>query len=296
LVSTVPRYELTEVNVKARFAILAAMLFLFIVPVIGQEQPLYFIMIADPQFGMYDANKDFVRETANYEFAAATVNRLKPAFVVVLGDLVNKSGDAAETAEFLRITHKIDASIPVYLLAGNHDVGREPTPEALAYYRQNFGRDYYSFRAGPVYGIVLNSGLIIAPQKVESDYQAQDSWLKKELEAAKQSDAQQIIVFQHHPYFLEKVDEPDRYGNVPLERRRPMLELFHRYGVHYIFVGHTHQNISMQDGDIEMTASGPVGMTLGDEGSGIRMAVVTASGVRHRYYSFGKLPDRLEIK
>jgi serine/threonine-protein phosphatase CPPED1 len=281
---------------KTRFAVLAAMFLFLILPAVGQEQSLYFIMLADPQLGAYNANKDFVRETANYEFAVATVNRLKPSFVIVLGDLVNKTGDPAQTAEFLRITRKIDSSIPVYLLPGNHDVGREPTPETLAYFRKSFGHDYYSFRAGPVYGIVLDDGLIIAPQKVESDYQAQDSWLKKELETAKASGAQQIIVFQHHPYFLEKADEPDRYGTVPLERRKPMMELFHRYGVHYIFVGHTHQNLSMRDGDIEMTANGPVGLCFSEDGSGIRLAVVTASGVRHRYYDFGKLPDKLEVK
>jgi 3',5'-cyclic AMP phosphodiesterase CpdA len=281
---------------KTRFVILFAILTVFILPGIGQEQPFYFIMLADPQFGMYTSDKGFARETANYEFAVATVNRLKPSFVVVLGDLANKAGDPDETGEFLRITKKIDSSIPVHLVAGNHDVGREPTPQTLADFRRNLGRDYYSFRAGPVYGIVLNSGLIIAPQKVESDYRAQDSWLKKELETAKASDAKQIIVFQHHPYFLEKADEPDRYGNVPLERRKPMLELFHRYGVHYVFAGHTHQNIALKDGDLEMTASGPVGMTMSEEGSGIRVAEVTPAGVRHRYYDFGKLPDRLEIR
>jgi serine/threonine-protein phosphatase CPPED1 len=281
---------------KTRFLILFALLTLFIIPGTGQESSTCFIMLADPQFGMYTSDKDFVRETANYEFAVATVNRLKPSFVVVLGDLANKTGDPAEIKEFLRITKKIDPAIPVYLLAGNHDVGREPTPETLADFRRNFGRDYYSFRAGTVYGIILNSGLIIAPQKAQADYEAQNSWLKKELETAKASGAQQIIIFQHHPYFMETPDEPDRYGTVPLERRRPMLELFHRYGVHYVFAGHTHQNIYLKDGDLEMTTSGAVGMAFDNEGSGIRLAIATPDGVRHRYFGFNKLPDALEIK
>jgi serine/threonine-protein phosphatase CPPED1 len=283
-------------QVKTRVVILFAILTVFILPGIGQEQPFYFIMLADPQFGMYTNNKGFIRETANYEFAVATVNRLKPSFVIVLGDLVNKEGNPEEIGEFLRITRKIDPSITVHLVAGNHDFGAEPTPQTLADYRKNIGRDYYSFRAGPVYGIVLNSPILIAPQKVDADYKAQDSWLKKELEAAKASGAQQIIVFQHHPYFSEKVDEPDGWGNVPLERRRPMLELLHRYGVRYVFAGHVHKNLNVKDGDLEMTTSGPVGMSFSEDESGIRMAVVTAEGVKHRYYNFGKLPDRLEIK
>ncbi len=46
-----------------------------------------FIQMSDPQFGMYDKDADFVHETANFEFAVAAANRIKPAFVIVTGDL-----------------------------------------------------------------------------------------------------------------------------------------------------------------------------------------------------------------
>ena len=61
-----------------------------------------FIQMSDPQFGMYTKNADFAQETANFEFAIATANRLKPAFVVITGDLINKAGDAAQAAEYKR--------------------------------------------------------------------------------------------------------------------------------------------------------------------------------------------------
>ena len=279
-----------------RLAILFTVFVFLLLPAAGQEKPLYFIMMTDPQFGMYQADKGFERETANYEFAVAAVNRLKPAFVVVLGDLVNKEGDTEQINEFTRITKKIDPSIPVYLVAGNHDVGHEPTPESIAAYRTNVGRDYYSFRAGPVYGIVLNSTLILNSKKTEGEYQEQISWFKKELEAAKASGARHIIVFQHHPYFANEPNEPDSWGNIPLERRRQMLELMHSEGVRYVFAGHVHKNSVAKDGDFEMTAIGPVGMPFGEDGSGIRLAYVTDSGVQHRYYHFGKMPDTLGLK
>ena len=117
----------------------------------------FFIQLADPQFGASTADRDFVQETANYEFAVANVNRLRPKFVIICGDLINKVGDPIQAAEYFRITAKIDPSIPVYAVAGNHDVGNEPTPETLADYRQHFGKDYYSFREGGIYGIVLDS-------------------------------------------------------------------------------------------------------------------------------------------
>lgn len=281
---------------KQKTVLLLALFILCLVPGFGQEQPYYFAMIADTQLGMHAGDKNFEQETANYEFAVATLNRLKPEFVIILGDLVNKEGDTDQIREFLRISRKIDPSIPVYYVAGNHDVGRVPTPELLAAYRETFGRDYYSFREGPIYGIVLNSSLIIAPQNVESDYEAQLSWLKKELETARDSDAQHIIVFQHHPYFLEEASEADSYGNVPLARRQAFLGILHDHDVHYVFAGHIHSHSILKDGNLDMVAVGPVAMPFGEHGSGIMLAAATAEGVQYRYYSFSKLPNVLTIE
>ena len=48
-----------------------------------QSEHYFFLQMSDPQFGMYTKNRDFSQETANYEFAIATANRLKPRFVIV---------------------------------------------------------------------------------------------------------------------------------------------------------------------------------------------------------------------
>ena len=281
---------------KIRHTLLLAFLILCVIPGAGQEQPFYFVMLTDTQMGMYANDRNFVRETANYEFATATVNRLKPGFVIVLGDLVNKVGDTEQIREFQRITQKIDPAVPVYYVAGNHDVGHEPNPESVEAYRKIFGRDYYSFRAGPVYGIVLNSTLIHTPRKAEPLYQEQLTWLKAELEKAKSSGASHIVVFQHHPYFIGEVQEPDQYMNISLERRKPIVALLHQYNVRYVFAGHVHKSSVGKDGDLEMTVTGPVSMPFGEEGSGLRLAEVTAEGIQHRYYEFGRMPDRLAIK
>jgi 3',5'-cyclic AMP phosphodiesterase CpdA len=276
-----------------------AFLFVFVIAVVipgsGQE-PFYFVMLSDPQFGIYTRDRSFAQETANYEFAVATVNRLKPGFVIVLGDLINKTGDPEQLREYLRISRKIDPSIAFYSVAGNHDVGAQPTPETLDAFRKDIGRDYYSFRAGPVYGIVLNSCLMMESSNAVSEYEEQISWLKTELEMAKSSGAQQIIVFQHHPYFMTDAREPDGIWNVPAVRRQPILELLRTSGVRYVFAGHTHRNNVAKDGELEVVTSGPVGMPLGEDGSGIRIAIVNSSGIQHRYYDFGKLPNQLTIK
>src|SRR5689334_25381101 len=95
---------------------------------------------------MFTDNRDFVQDTANFEFAVASVNRRRPAFGVITCDLVNKPGDAAQIAEYQRIVGKIDRSIPVYNIAGKHDVQNEPTPESLTAYTRIFGPDRFTFR------------------------------------------------------------------------------------------------------------------------------------------------------
>ncbi len=91
----------------------------FIVLLVGtiyasvQNQPFYFMIFADLQFGMFAADKSYAHETANYEFAITTANRLKPGFVIVLGDLVNKAGDPAQIREVQRISKRLDRSIPI---------------------------------------------------------------------------------------------------------------------------------------------------------------------------------------
>jgi 3',5'-cyclic AMP phosphodiesterase CpdA len=257
---------------------------------------LFFLQMSDPQFGMHSKNRDFAQETANYEFAIATANRLKPQFVIVCGDLVNKPGDALQIAEYRRISAKLDKGIHMYHVAGNHDVGNEPTPDTLAAWKKIFGPDHYSFREGELYGIVLNSSLIHSPQNAPREYEEQDSWLRAELAKAKSSGAAHTVVFQHHPWFLNTATEPDQYFNIPQARRAPLLEVFRQTGVRYLFSGHYHRNALARDGDVEAITTGPVGMPLGNARSGFRIVRVTKASITHDYAEFGALPNESPLK
>ena len=264
-------------------------------PMAGAAEPFFFIQLTDPQFGMFTGNKDFAQETANFEFAVATVNRLRPKFVVITGDLVNKPGDAVQIAEFKRIAAKVDPAIPVRNVAGNHDVENVPTPERIAAYTNDFGPDRYVFRHGGLAGLVLNSSVIHSPQKTTNEYAAQEQWLRTELERARADGAQHIVIFQHHPWFLKTADEADEYFNIPKERRAPHLALFREFGVRYLFSGHYHRNAVAHDGNLEAVTTGPVGQPLGGDKSGLRVVIVRDSGLEHRYYHFGELPTRVDL-
>ena len=258
-------------------------------------EPFFFIQLTDPQFGMFTENANFTQETVNFEFAAATVNRLKPAFVIITGDLVHKPGDSEQIAEYRRIAGKIDPSIPVYDVAGNHDVENVPTPESIAAYTNRFGPDHYTFRHGGFVGIVLNSSLIHSPQKAMKQLEAQERWLEVELEKARAEKPRHIVVFQHHPWCLASANEKDEYFNIPLERRTRYFALFHKYGVNYAFCGHYHRNALARDGALEIITTGPVGKPLGKDESGIRVAIVRDDRIEHRYYQFGEIPTRIDL-
>ena len=253
-----------------------------------------FIQMSDPQFGMFTKDVSFEHETANFEFAIATANRLKPAFVVITGDLINKGGDAAQAAEYKRISAKLHPGIRLFSVPGNHDVGNEPTPASLARYRERFGKDYYSFRIGDIAGFVLNSNLEKGVKNVEAEAGAMETWFRTELAKAKQDGVKNLIVFQHIPFFVKDPGEAEVYNNVPLATRQRYLKLMHDNGVRHIFTGHLHYNAGARDGDIEEIISGPVGMPLQDGKSGLRIVNVTPQGVAHRFYHFGEIPETLQ--
>ena len=245
---------------------------------------------------MYTKDQDFRQETVNFEMAIATANRLKPAFVIVTGDLVNKAGDAAQIAEYRRIASKLDKAIPLYNVAGNHDVENVPTPESVAAYRKVFGADHYSFRSGSLAGVVLNSSLIHSPDKAADLADAQRTWLLAELAQMKDSGAKHLVVFQHHPWFLKAADEPNEYFNIPLERRSTYLDLFRTAGVKTLISGHYHRNAGAKTGSIDMITTGPVGKPLGDNPqSGMRVVIVRDDGLSHRFYSLGELPNTIDL-
>jgi serine/threonine-protein phosphatase CPPED1 len=257
--------------------------------------PFFFIQLTDPQLGMTAGNAGFEQETANLEFAVATANRLRPAFVIVTGDLVNRADDEAQCAEYQRILKKLAPGIPAYSIPGNHDVGNEPTPESLAAYTKRFGPDHYSFRLPGFVGIAIDSGIIHAPQKAEEAAAAQERWLRAELQRARAEGARHIVVFQHHPLFLADPAEPDSYDVIPLSRRALYLTMFKEAGVRRVFGGHYHQNAVGRDGDLEVVTTGPIGMPLRGAKSGMRIVTVSEAGIDHRYYDLGELPNRVTL-
>lgn len=260
------------------------------------QAPWFFAVLSDPQMGMYahDTNSD--QEIANFKFAIANLNRLHPRFVVICGDLVNRAGDATEIAEYKSILKTLDPSIPVFNVAGNHDVGNIPTAETLKKYRDAFGRDYYTFTQDGLLGIVLDSNLIRSPEGDPESAKQQEGWMDDQLAAAKATRPKQIVIFQHIPYFVRDPAEADQYFNIPAAARQRVLGKLENAGVHYIFAGHTHKSAVRTEGGITEIITGAAGMPLGGSVSGLRIVRVNGTTLDSTWYCFGAIPNRIDEK
>lgn len=278
---------------KSTFRLIAGFVFLTLVPCTGTStggnESFFFFQMSDTQFGFFSNNEDYIQDSINFERAISEANRLQPKFVIVTGDLVNIPGDSAQIAAYKAVANKLDPNIPLYNVAGNHELENQATPALLANYREEFGKDYYTFSYGKLMGVVVNSSLITDPSLVQDESDKQLAWLQEVLSDAA-SRGFHIIVFQHHPLFLEHPDEEAHYFNMEKEVRKRYLALFKQYGVSHVFAGHLHKNASGKDDDLEMVVTGPVGRPLGDDPSGFRIIRYEAGHLSHRYYGLDSIP------
>ncbi|XP_028914495.1 serine/threonine-protein phosphatase CPPED1 [Ornithorhynchus anatinus] len=271
------------------------------------EAPFYFIQGADPQFGLMKAWADgdcssggdeWEQEIRLTEQAVQAINRLdpKPKFFVLCGDLIHGMPGTPwreeQIKDLKRVLKNIDRDIPLVFVSGNHDVGNTPTSETIDDYCQMWGDDYFSFWVGGVLFLVLNSQLYFDSSKCPDLKRAQDQWLNTQLALAEQRKCRHAIVFQHIPLFLQSLDEDDSYFNITKPLRQEMMDKFVKAGIKAVFSGHYHRNAGARCKDLDMVVSSAIGCQLGKDAHGLRVVVVTAEKIVHRYYSLNELSDK----
>lgn len=228
----------------------------------------------------------FEWDAARYREAIAAANRERPAFVVLGGDMVEDQSDPDQLAELMSITSELDPSVPMRWVAGNHDAagdGVVPSPQSVEWYRSTFGPDAYSFDHGDAAFVVVDSTVLQHPEKVPGEPDRSLAQLEESLSGARRRGARHIVVFSHHPPFLEHPDEPDSYWNLPSGTRRRVVDILHRHGVRLVLSGHLHRNNTASDGGLSVVASGAVGFPLGDDPPGYRSVTVGPDGIEHSY-------------
>ncbi len=256
-----------------------------------QEDPWFFIHITDPQFGMFENNEGFEKETLLYEKAVAEVNRLNPDFVIITGDFVHNQHSLEQMQEFMRITAKINPEIPVYYTPGNHDIGLNPDKESLRKYTHRFGKDRFAFKYKGSLFIGFNTG-IIKSNMAKKD-QRQYRWIKSKLKKGRKAD--HIILFCHYPFFNNVFDEDEKYSNLSLESRQKYLPMFNDHNVRAIFSGHYHNNALATYGNIQLVTTSAVGKPLGEAPSGMRVVKIYKDRVEHEFFGLDELPDSINF-
>ena len=211
-----------------------------------------FVVAADTQLGMTEQSRSWAREVEYSERAVQHINRIRPLYCCICGDLVESSaaflaGHAkpnttndddngtvvwttdecdvlhdAQNTEFQRIWSQLHPEIALVCLCGNHDVGNRPTRASIERFTSVYGDDYLAFWANGTYNIVLNSNLCNDPDQNDDDvmalYTEQLDWFQERLAYARSTPSCRLLfVFSHHPWFLYHEDETmdDLTGSSP---------------------------------------------------------------------------------
>ncbi|KAH1184245.1 serine/threonine-protein phosphatase CPPED1 isoform X1 [Mauremys mutica] len=271
------------------------------------KAPFYFIQGADPQFGLMKAwaigdcdngGDEWEEEIKLTEQAVQAINQLnpKPKFFVLCGDLIHGMPGTQwrkdQEQDLKNVLKNIDQDIPLVFVSGNHDIGNVPTPETIDDYCKHWGDDYFSFWVGGVFFLVLNSQLYFDSSKCSELKQAQDEWLNAQLAVAEKRKCKHVIVFQHIPLFLQNPDEDHDYFNLEKSIRHELMEKFHKAGIKAVFSGHYHRNAGGSYKDLEMVVSSAIGCQLGEDTHGLRVVIVTAEKIVHRYCSLNDLSSQ----
>ena len=254
----------------------------------ADSAPFFFLQLSDPQFGFMDNNKSISAETEAMNKAVTAINQLKPPFVVITGDFVNNSKSKEQIAAYKSMIAQIDSSVKVYMIPGNHDIGKV-SRASIDNYKKNYGETHFSFRYGDCAFIGIDSNIIKEEDKEREEVQFK--WLEQELQ--KMKDARFKFVFTHCSVFLKRMDEPVNYSNFSLPMREKYVHLFQKYGVNAIFAGHLHNNAYGKVGNMEMITIGPVGKVLGTGYQGMNLVKVYPDRFISEFIALNQLPKEV---
>ena len=274
---------------KKIISVVCFLLAVFVSPGIAADSaPFFFLQLSDPQFGFMDNNKSISAETEAMNKAVTAINQLKPPFVVITGDFVNNSKSKEQIAAYKSMIAQIDPSVKVYMIPGNHDIGKV-SRASIDNYKKNYGETHFSFRYGDCAFIGIDSNIIKEEDKEREEVQFK--WLEQELQKTK--DARFKFVFTHCSVFLKRMDEPVNYSNFSLPMREKYVRLFQKYGVNAIFAGHLHNNAYGKVGDMEMITIGPVGKVLGTGYQGMNLVKVYPDRFISEFIALNQFPKEV---
>ena len=258
-----------------KHTILVALLILNISCTKREQKPFSFVQLCDTQLGMggYDHDINTFRQ------AVKQINELNPDFVVICGDLVNEAVDSSYS-DFKNIMKEF--KIPCYIASGNHDVGNIPNDTTLNYYRKTIGKDYYHFQHKKYSFIVTNTQLW--KTDVENESEKHDNWFKETLKI-QNGKQHPIFVIGHYPLYTESPEEEEHYYNLPVVKRKEILELFKKNNVIAFLSGHTHKLVINNYENIQLVSGETTSKNFDNRPLGYRLWQVSSDTIKHHFVS-----------
>ncbi|CAI2728126.1 unnamed protein product [Schistosoma spindalis] len=121
----------------------------------------------------------------------------------------------------------------------------------------------------------------------------------------------------HIPFFLEDINEPDNYFNIPIIYRKDFVSKLYQHKIYYAFAGHLHKNNiayytpliidenndhtnnNSTDKSFSMISSSSVCVQLGNDQPGIRLVQINTNNnenddfLKHVYWTLNELEEIL---
>lgn len=263
------------------------------------------VFLSDPQPGLCDMVENdgeglvWDKEIDLMKKTVESINKISPTpkFICIGGDLINalpginpevRAGQVfAVKNEF----SKLKPTIPIFCVSGNHDVGNKPNRSSIAWYKENFGDDYFTYWVCGVFYIVINSQVLYSPDSYPEHTAAQEKWMDEQLRLAKNNGSKHVVLFMHIPVFTVSADEGDHYFSLPTKIRGDFLRKLAAARIEKVFCGHYHRNAGGvwlskdKTQKIECIVSSAVGAQLGNDQSGFNVVQINETEITHTYHT-----------
>lgn len=173
------------------------------------------------------------------------LNQNKPYdFVFLNGDMFDYQTDENQIINhLLNPCSLFSTEKPFMFVRGNHETRGKYSRNLLDYYHNYDKKEYYSFKIGPVFTIVLDTGedkkdshpVYGGTVNYDSYREEQAIWLEKQMKSKAFKNAPFRVLMMHIPHY----HSDEEHGTT--ECRRLFGPLFEKYKIDLFVAGHTHE-------------------------------------------------------
>ncbi|KIC02863.1 metallophosphoesterase [Flavobacterium sp. JRM] len=173
------------------------------------------------------------------------LNQNKPYdFVFLNGDMFDYQTDESQIiSHLLNPCSLFSTQKPFMFVRGNHETRGKYSRNLLDYYYNYDKKEYYTFKMGPVFTIVLDTGedkkdshpVYGGTVNYDSYREEQAVWLEKQMKSKAFKNAPFRVVMMHIPHY----HSDEEHGTT--ECRRLFGPLFEKYKIDLFVAGHTHE-------------------------------------------------------